>query len=435
MKTIHLLTVSLASLLMASCSQNEVIEVSPDAHPQMTFGVYTGTSTRGTDTDNNSIKADPDATDSYGGFGIMGYFTGKDSWETAKASTAPGFMHNQKVKWDDSGKKWTYTPVKYWPNNPDDKISFFAYAPYENQWASGEKSGVITSDATTKGIPYIKFKLKEGKDLPKMVDLVVASQIDKTYANSQSGVTFQFEHTLSRISFKAKLGEGTFTDMDGDESFVYITEMWIVGSNHGTTKDQGNLSLLNPSAASNTGSKFYTTATWKELHWNCTTTGVTPEAIIPEKDFDLKPMLNVDNGITESNPTTDHSASVTGVKIDKNSQGTNKDDNSKAVSLFPDKQYLYLIPVNDTDPDENKTNGCAEGDVQIGFHYDIVSKDKTNTGQYIASHAESVIKIPAGHLKRKKTYQYTLVINLHEIVIEKAEVTDWGTETTASPVQ
>ena len=37
MKTINVMTVSLAALLIAGCSQNEVTEVNPDAHPQMTF--------------------------------------------------------------------------------------------------------------------------------------------------------------------------------------------------------------------------------------------------------------------------------------------------------------------------------------------------------------------------------------------------------------
>lgn len=428
MKTIHVMMAPLAALLMAGCSQNEVTEVSPDAHPQMKFGVYTGTPTRGLDTDNTSIKADPTAADKYGGFGIMGYYTGSKDWKDAKATTAPGFMHNQMVEWDgklnSNAGGWKYSPVKYWPNNKSDKISFFAYAPFENKWSTGEKTGVTVCDATTQGIPYIKFEIKKGDELPRMVDLVVASATDKTYENSQGGVTFNFEHTLSRISFKAQLGDGIYTSLNGTDGFVYITEMWIVGSKHGTTAAEGNMSLINPSADSNAKSKFYTTATWKELHWNYG----TDEAVIPEKDFSLKSMLDEDTGITESNPTTGHEATVTGVKITDASQTT-------PVSLFPSKQYLYLIPVGDSDPDVTKTSGCAEGDIWFGFHYDIVTPDKTHSNQYIASHAESVVKIPAGHLMRKKTYQYTLVINLHEITIADATVAPWGDEVTDVPVE
>ena len=59
MKTINVMTVLLATLLMAGCSQNEVMEVSPDTHPQMTFGGYTRTSTRGLDMDNNRSRKIP----------------------------------------------------------------------------------------------------------------------------------------------------------------------------------------------------------------------------------------------------------------------------------------------------------------------------------------------------------------------------------------
>lgn len=427
MRTINLMTASLAALLMAGCSQNEVTEISPDAHPQMTFGAYTGTSTRGVDTTNDSMKESPTAADKYGGFGIMGYFTGSQTWEEAKALTAPGFMYNQKVEWDgtlnDGNGGWTYSPIKYWPNNPNDKISFFAYAPYEIDGKKGTKTGVKVCEVTTKDIPYIEFTLKEGKDLPKMVDLVVAQKLNLTYAatsETENKINFAFDHILSRVSFKAQLGTGQFDDMDGTNSFVYITEMWIVGKSHGTSNADGNLSLLNSAAESNENSKFYTTAKWKDLRWDYT------NAVIPDKDFDLKSMLDTKSCITESNPTTGHSGTISGVRIDKNAQTT-------PVSLFPENQYLYLIPVGETE--ENKEIGCGEGEIKIGFHYDIVTKNETAAGEYIASHAESVISIPKGHLKRKTTYEYTLVINLHAIEIGDAKVTPWGTEEEAFPVE
>lgn len=104
----------------------------------------------------------------------MAYFTGQDNFETVKTTVTPSFMHNQMVKFDGTNNVWTYSPVKYWPNRQNDKISFFAYAPYESDWQNGSKSGVITSAATAPGIPYIKFKLKTTDKLDKMVDLVVA---------------------------------------------------------------------------------------------------------------------------------------------------------------------------------------------------------------------------------------------------------------------
>lgn len=410
MKKIDRIMASLAVLLLAGCSQNEVTDISPDAHPQVGFSVYTGVPTRGVEVTTESMKDDPTASDKYGGFGIMGYFTGQQTFEQAKATATPSFMHNQMVEWDAANNVWTYSPVKYWPNRSGDKISFFAYAPYEQDWENGTKAGITLSAATQAGIPYIDFTLKDKDNLKKMVDLVVADKRDMTYTAQNGGkVGFSFEHTLSRVSFQAKLGDGLFNDMDGTKSFVYITHMWIVGTDHSASGS--NLSLLDPAAPVNADSKFYTKAKWSELHWNYT------NATIPTGDFSLDNILNFDAGITESNPTPGHSGSIKGIKISKSSQTT-------PVSLFPDKQYLYLIPIAD-DTESGRASGCAKGDIKFGFHYDIVTQDQTNAGQYVASHAEAVIEIPAGHMKRKSSYLYTLKINLREITIEAAEVKPW----------
>lgn len=405
----------LAALLVAGCSQNEVTEVSPDAHPQVGFSVYTGVPTRGVDMTTTSMQDDPGTAGKYGGFGIMGYYTGQSTFDQVKTTVTPSFMHNQMVKWDATGGAtgtgaWTYSPVKYWPNRENDRISFFAYAPYETAWATGTKAGVVVSAATEKGIPYIDFTLKGESKLKEMVDLVVADQRDMTYTPANKGeITFQFEHTLSRVSFKAQLGDADFPD-DGSQGFVYITRMWIVGTDHAASGS--NLSLIGGSTT-NTGSKFYTKAKWSELHWKY------DDAVIPTADFSLNNILDLENdGITESNNAEGHSGIIKGIRI------TNK-SKASPVSLFPDKQYLYLIPVADNDANENLSSGCAEGDIQFGFHYDIVTPDQTTPGQYVASHAEAIIKVPAGHMKRKKSYIYTLKINLNEITIKDAKVTDW----------
>lgn len=422
MKKISTIMTALAALLIAGCSQNEVTDVSPDAHPQVGFSVYTGVPTRGGDMTTESMKDDPTAADKYGGFGIMGYFTGQQTFEQAKGTVTPSFMHNQMVKWDGTTSTWTYSPVKYWPNRQGDKISFFAYAPYESNWQNGTKAGVVLSAATEKGIPYIDFTLKDKDHLKEMVDLVVADQRDQSYNPTTGGkVSFQFEHTLSRVSFQAKLGDGEFTGMDGTNSFVYITHMWIVGKDH--TAAGSSLSLIDLAAPANTGSKFYTKAKWSELHWNYN------DNDIPAADFSLDNILNFETpGIVESNTTGGHSGTIPGIRIGNDSKAT-------PVPLFPQNQYLYLIPIGDDKADATLNNGCAKGDIKIGFHYDIVTKDQTKPDQYVASHAEAVIEIPAGHMKRKESYLYTLTINLHEIKIDKAEVTPWADQKTEVDIQ
>lgn len=417
MKTINALMSSLAVLLIAGCAQNEVTEVSPDAHPQLGFGVYTGVPTRGVDMTTESMKDDPEDGSKYGGFGIMGYFTGQDNFETVKTTVTPSFMHNQMVKYDKTKNAWTYSPVKYWPNREHDKISFFAYAPYEDDWQNGTKAGVTISAATAQGIPYINFKLKTEDKVDKMVDLVVADQRDKEYTAANGGkVSFNFEHTLSRISFRAQLGAGDFEGMDGTNSFVYITHMWIVGTDHSAVGS--DLSLMDVASPANVNSKFYTAAKWSELHWN-----YAADATIAKADFSLDNMLALESpGIEESNPAAGHSGTTKGIRITKSSQGVA----TNAISLFKNKEFLYLIPVGEksgTDLSQNK--GCAAGDIKIGFHYDIATKDATNAGKFIVSHAEAFIDLPAGHMKRKESYLYTLKINLHKIEISDAKVSEW----------
>ena len=236
----------------------------------------------------------------------------------------------------------------------------------------------------------------------------------------------EIEHTLSRISFRAQLGAGDFDGMDGTNSFVYITHMWIVGTDH--SADGSNLSLIDPASPVNANSKFYTSAKWSELHSN-----YEADATIAQADFSLDKMLNLESpGIDISTPAAGHDARTQGIRITKASQGTAE----KAVPLFKDKEYLYLIPVGEksgTDLTQNK--GCAKGDIKIGFHYDIVSKDATNAGKFIASHGEAFIELPAGHMKRKESYLYTLKINLHKIEISDATVTPWEDIKTEATVE
>lgn len=398
MKTKNLL-VMMASLLTAGCSQNEITEVSPDAHPAIGFGVYTGVQTRGQDVTTTTMQEPCDA-DHNGGFGIMGYFTGNKTWDQAKGTVAPSFMYNQLVTYNKQNTAWTYTPVKYWPNNKNDKVSFFSYAPYD---PDGTKHGIKVSDRTTVGIPEIEFTLKDKDNLLNMVDLVVAKETDKTSTDGK--IAFKFAHTLSKITFKVKAGKD-YADLDGTNSFIYVTKMWIIGKKGGMSDPNNPLT--------NADSKFYTKASWKELKWDDTS------ATIPETDFDIKQLMNVDAGITEVDEDGNNPVQITGVKV----------TNTTPKDLFKPNEYLYLIPIGDTtdeivqnDPDQG---GCGPNDIKIGFHYDIVTKSTNNPGHYLVSHAETAVSLPKHHMKRNKSYVYTFTINLNKIEVSAADVETWG---------
>lgn len=129
------------------------------------------------------------------GFGVLAYYTNGTSWSNAYT---PNFMYNQKVNWNVD--RWTYSPIKYWPIVPNDKVSFFAYAPYDDQLAGTltDNNGITLSGNGVIGSPTIGFTVNSV--IADQVDLIYASAIDK---NTEM-VNFNFKHALSRIGFSAK---------------------------------------------------------------------------------------------------------------------------------------------------------------------------------------------------------------------------------------
>ena len=89
------------------------------------------------------------------GFGVFAYKTGTGDQtysrfrtQNAEEKRYPNFMYNEPIKWD--GEQWTYAipeNVKYWPNEDDSNVSFFAYGPY-----TPETEKVSASDITGQAV-------------------------------------------------------------------------------------------------------------------------------------------------------------------------------------------------------------------------------------------------------------------------------------------
>ena len=122
-----------------------------------------------------------------GGFGVFAYYTNEQLYPNTKGATvgttasalAPNFMHNQQVAYASGTTNWTYSPIKYWPNDFNganqavdartsgtaatgskaNYLSFFAYAPYATP-SGGETSGITAiSGNTATGNPTISYQL------------------------------------------------------------------------------------------------------------------------------------------------------------------------------------------------------------------------------------------------------------------------------------
>ena len=204
-KKILLVAVAAVATVLVSCTDNDLIgdtSLAKGSSDAIEFSAKTrdvGTTRAGYtgNITNTELKSNS--------FGVFGYYTsgssGYDYWNTCAANgtkgtnnatnaTAANFMYNQKVTWSatansgyvagDNTGYWSYTPIKYWPNDfsnadvddqDDDantdpakgssdqsysngRLSFFAYAPYV-EFSDAATSGLTGTDAGTYGITLI----------------------------------------------------------------------------------------------------------------------------------------------------------------------------------------------------------------------------------------------------------------------------------------
>lgn len=373
METKNLMMV-IAALAMAGCSQNEVTEVNPDVHPIIGFDVYTGVQTRGTETNLDALKK----TDA--GFGFLAYKTA-DTWTNDGSNATPDFLYNEHGTWTAGAPvgSWGYTNIRFWPTNSE-KISFFAYAPYEAGPTDGSNKGVTLSAQTAEGAPTLDFALTTSNSWKDMVDLVTdnRSAIQDQTATSNSGspgtVSFKFSHVLTKVAdIKVKPDQSLGSDIK-----IYVTDLKLLP---GTDKLQNK-------------AKYQ----FSDGNWTAATGG----ASYFSGEQDLSDFLN---------------------KTDKNTWGyatksVDVSNNTAATSLFPTNEALYFIPV------DNGNGTSQEGDLKLKIKYDIVTR--VNDNKNVTSTTEKEVKLPSGTFKKGTAHTYTLTIKLNTISIAVAEeITKW----------
>lgn len=208
MKTNYLL-LSLATLAIAGCSQNEITEQNPDADKAIGFGVYTDVQTRGTETVINGIATS--------GFGVVALTADKSGVH----------MTERKVSSNDNGTSWTIDSPAYWPADGTSTLNFYAYAPHDADASSGiTKTGLETTT------PKIGFEIKA---MGNMVDLVAAKNEAPTYGAS---VTMAFKHILSRVAFTAS------TNINTDNTTITVDKLEFPVISGGEFYKSGTYNLL-----------------------------------------------------------------------------------------------------------------------------------------------------------------------------------------------
>lgn len=392
MKTNSFVTMAMAALLAAGCSQNEIMEVSPDARPAVGFSVFTDAQTRGTVTDNGTTGSGiKNAT----GFGVLAYYTGQNTWASAGASTTPNFMWNQQVTYASSA--WTYTPVKFWPNTDGDKISFFAYAPYSNSQTGTGDNGIILSAATATSAPTLTFTVNTTPS--KQVDLVATNAQQSTVGTDKTidllkttgKVPFTFKHVLTRLNFFAKLAADI--TVTSSQTQIFIKSIKLLGTS------------AEAPASANNNSKFYSKATyqWSDGTWSYS--GATAQTS----------SIDLDNGLL--NLTTQNFGN-SGKQYTTSSVAISS---TTAVDLFKTDQSLFLIPPTD--------NGIETTDaVRVLLTYDVVTIDsKLSDGKSVVE-TKAVVSLPTGTMKQGTAYKYIFTIGLESVKVD-ANVIVWTNNT------
>ena len=142
-----------AAVVLSACAKVDTYKVSEQE--AVSFGVYAGrAATKAVSgTDYGTVTTTSLQAAASNGFGVFGYYTDADDYAS---NTKANFMYNQQVTY--SGSAWTYSPVKYWPNEHGnkavstdvDKLTFLAYAPFvANKDIAGDKGVSITDKAGT----------------------------------------------------------------------------------------------------------------------------------------------------------------------------------------------------------------------------------------------------------------------------------------------
>jgi len=361
-----------AAAAFVGCAQDDGIGESPTVNKAIEFGTYVGrdAESRASVVDIKALKEQ--------GFGVYAYYTKGRVFDAAK-DTTPNFMNNQEVTYTASGttpvvESWSYAPVKYWPNNPEDYVSFFAYAPYN-------AAGVM------EGPSSIKFTVQ---DIASQTDLLwnKTKTVDLTKQKIQEKVQFTFAHALARIGFTVQ-GAVDKTVAGGtldEKTTITVKKVILSGKKHVYGTDGA---ITYPTAVADAGA-FYKEGVLNLNNWTdaASWTGIGTDKL----SFTLE---------------TSNFTNTTGVEL--------KGDQSKPTKLNNDASYLMIIPQEFTGEQ-----------LYVFIEYTVTTEDtnldggKAEITNYVST--PLAIDFVSGH-----AYNLNLILGMTSVKVE-ATYTDWTSE-------
>ncbi len=442
-----------AAMMLAACSNDGEVAVNDGAAQLQSgsgvvaFDTYTSSVTKAGTT---GIMT---TTELKNGFGVFAQYSNGDGTTDGAYSKATNpvanFMWNQKVYYNDA---WTYTPLKYWPNETDndsqtpsqatsdhaDVLSFFAYAPYVKELASANGNGkldvdddgtdqyngtpsitascidptreggveAVIANSATGNDPWVRYAV--ATDPSKSVDLLwgVAPSGGLSYPDVTGGTTTVPEGMPLKNLIKPV--------KDQKIKFLFKHALARLGMTIVAAVDQ-----VAPGGTLKPETKIYVesvqldevTATKQlkmkgALNLNNTNPG---EALWEEKSGDFTGLIVNKTGLLnpdilwDTDLATTVASSATGVTTSE--KDVIKDNTGKL-------HYFMVIP------------GHANTDLQVTITYYVVTEDARLQGGY--SVVKNVIKktVTVNSLTNNRAYNLKLILGLTSVKME-AEVADW----------
>ena len=403
-RALFLLTAFLAVL---SCTRTQDLDAPETAQEAVGFDVYTHGAVETKAGYPGEINLDVLKVT---GFGVYGY-----------VSTKPDFMSNQHVTYSGG---WVYSPVKYWPNQETDKVSFYAYAPYveqsENATLAVAQAEAEAVESTHEGIIYVhpnnvtttpKIVYRTPKDPANSVDLMfgVAAEahtapdvtagmpfLNMTKLKLGEKMKFNFKHALTKFVVNV---DGFFDEVNsgtpGSNNVDPNTRVVIKSVNIKTTQLAvgGTLDLKNSEPD---------TPNW--------TVGTTLSAFNDNAGYDLPVASNLKYVTGNETDVTHFSQQPLGVtKTTQSLMGYGIDGTTAASLLF--------VP-----------NGAA-ADLTIAITYEVITRDPNLGKGYNRTENPITQTISAANLGSnafKPGYSTTLNLHLGLASVKfDAEITNW----------
>ena len=460
MKMKRLFIVAAAAAMLAGCGETEELAQRQDQQSdaekgRIDFTVYANRNTRA----GQPGEMDMTALQGAGaGFGVFAYYTDNTFYD--ERSSVADFMYNQPVTW--SGQRWTYDPVKYWPNEFGsnaasqgiDYVTFFAYAPFvdfdpvtgaapagndpdQQQW----KNITSASRSTDQGDPLVRYIVDTNPQTS--VDLLWGVAAEKFQGMAPSATTtppavgacflnlskqvtaddaikWRFQHALAKLNVQiVAASDVTTADYNGtssaidDSTRIYLR--WI------EFKGFAMLGALN--LHSGTPGEDGPVPNWRSY----------------DGTADLKPtvvrfndgLLDGDEGIAHN---TDPNERVLGalnpdiIESPTTAAGwTAKNPGITAagyVNLFKGatdaNSSIYVIPTNSP--------------VSVTMSYDIETADP-KLGKYLSDGKTTGIRIPnvltqrldeGLTFKAGKAYTVKIIVGMESVKVEAVELASWG---------